>query len=69
MYMRQLMQLSVALMLLMPSSIRASVSATEGAHAAVETTQQQDGTVKGVVVNDLGEPVLGARVSVIGSNN
>ncbi len=69
MYMRQLMQLSVALMLLMPSSIRASVSATEGARAAVETTQQQDGTVKGVVVNDLGEPVFGARVSVIGSNN
>ena len=63
------MQLSVALMLLMPSSIRASVSATEGARAAVETTQQQDGTVKGVVVNDLGEPVFGARVSVIGSNN
>lgn len=69
MYMRQIMQFSMALMMLVPSATHASVSAMESTSAAVVTAQQQDGTVKGVVVNDLGEPIFGAKVSVVGSGN
>ena len=73
MYMRQLMQLSVALMLLMPSAALASHTAFEGALADNSVKVEKNGsvadvrTIKGTVYDAAtNQPMAGVRVQAIG---